>query len=88
MSWNTVNEDAAAARRYRQHARGVRAMAIQIQDPTIRSALDWIARDYETMAQLRVKMGKLARSLRKHTLPHASAGTFQTSFRSGSERSE
>lgn len=73
MAWEMVNEDAAAARRYRQNARGVRAMATQIQDPTIRSALVWIARDYETMAQLRVKMGKLARSMRRSTLARTSA---------------
>jgi hypothetical protein len=75
MTWETRNEDAVAARRYRQHARGVRAIATQVQDPTIRSALAWIARDYETMAQLRVKMGKLARSMRKLSIPRTSART-------------
>jgi hypothetical protein len=79
MTREIMNEDAAAARRYRQHARGVRAIAARIQDPTIRSALGWIARDYETMAQLRVKMGKLARSLRERTIAPTPAGTFHDS---------
>ena len=73
MMTRDVNEDAAAARLYRKHARGARAIATQIQDPTIRSALVWIARDYETMAQLRVKMGKLVRAMRKHTVTRTSS---------------
>jgi hypothetical protein len=64
------NEDAAAAWRYRQRAREVRAIAGEIQDPGVRSALMRVAGDYERMALGRLRVGKLARSKRvkKRTL--------------------
>jgi hypothetical protein len=57
-----VNEDAASARRYRQRAREVRAIAAEVQDATVRFALLRIARDYDRLALMRLRMGKLARS--------------------------
>jgi hypothetical protein len=56
------NEDAAAARRYRQRARDLRALAAGIDDPGVRFALLRVARDYERMALGRLRVGKLARS--------------------------
>lgn len=56
-----ANEDAAAARRYRQHAREVRAISVEIQDTSIRCTLLSIARDYEDMALSQLRIGKLIR---------------------------
>jgi hypothetical protein len=64
-----MDEDVAAVRRYRQHARDVRAMSEQIRDPGVRCALRWIAHDYHTMALSRLRMGKLNRSIRHYAVP-------------------
>ena len=58
----TVDEDAQAARRYRQRAREVRAVAKTIQDITTRLALLKIAQDYDAMALARLRIGKAARN--------------------------
>ena len=64
------NEEAAAARRYRKRAREVRAIAAETKDPNLRTTLLRVARDYERMAQARLRMGKLARASRRK-LPKA-----------------
>jgi hypothetical protein len=66
-----VNEDAAAVRRYRQHARKIRGIAAKAEEPGVRSALLWIVRDYERMAVVRLRIGKLARSMRSRNLDSA-----------------
>ena len=70
-----VDEDADAVRRYRQRAREVRALARNTNDWAIRAALLGIARDYEAMALARVRVGKLARSMKRNGLkPHGGGG--------------
>ena len=44
-----IDEDAQAARRYRQRAREVRTVANTIEEMTTRSALLEIARDYDAI---------------------------------------
>jgi hypothetical protein len=66
-----VNEDAAAVRRYRQHARKIRGIAAKAEEPNVRSGLLWIARDYERMAVVRLRIGKLVRSIRSSSLDSA-----------------
>jgi hypothetical protein len=63
-----VDEDAEAARRYRQRAREVRALAKNTEDWTTRAALFGIARDYEAMALARLRVGKLARAMKRNRL--------------------
>jgi hypothetical protein len=63
------NEDAAAARAYRRHAREIRAIAAAAHDPGVRNGLLWIARDYENMALVRLRIGKLTRSMRGYRSP-------------------
>jgi hypothetical protein len=58
------NEDAAGARLYRRYAREVRAISVAVGDPGIRSAMLWIARDYQVMAISRLRIGKLNRAMR------------------------
>jgi hypothetical protein len=62
------DEDAAAARRYRQRAREIRAIAAEIEDDRQRADLFRIARDYERIALTRLRMGKLARASRRKPL--------------------
>ena len=70
-----VDEDADAVRRYRQRAREVRALAKNTNDWATRAALLGIARDYEVMALARVRVGKLARSMKRNGLkPHGGRG--------------
>jgi hypothetical protein len=67
-----MDEDVAAVRRYRQHAREVRAISGEVRDPGVQCALRWIAYDYNTMALSRLRMAKLNRSIRYHTPSPAS----------------
>jgi hypothetical protein len=60
-----VDEDAQAARRYRQRAREVRTVANTIEEVTTRSALLKIARDYDAMALTRLRVGKATRSMKR-----------------------
>jgi hypothetical protein len=60
-----VDEDAQAARHYRQRTREVRAVAKEIEDAETRVALLKVARDYEALALPRLRMGKAARSARR-----------------------
>jgi len=60
-----VDEDAETVRRYRQRAREVRAIAKGTEEPAIGAALIAIARDYETMALARLRIGKQARSMKR-----------------------
>jgi len=60
-----VDEDAEAVRRYRQRAREVGTLAKNVEDWTTRAALLGIARDYETMAVARLRVGKSARATRR-----------------------
>jgi hypothetical protein len=62
--WVVENEDAAAARRYRERAREVRAIAAEAEDLGLRSALLRVARDYTRLALARLRIGKLGRSAR------------------------
>ena len=63
-----VDEDAEAVRRYRRRAREVRTLAKNLEDWTTRAALLGIARDYETMALARLRVGKFARATRRARL--------------------
>ena len=69
------DEDAGAARRYRQRAREIRAIAAEVEDDGQRADLFRIARDYERMALARLRMGKLVRASRRKPLK----GPLQTS---------
>ena len=60
-----IDEDAQAARRYRQRAREVRTVAKTIEEMTTRSALLEIARDYDSLALTRLRIGKAARSMQR-----------------------
>ena len=60
-----LDEDAQAARRYRQRAREVRTVANTIEEMTTRLALLKIARDYDAMALTRLRIGKAARSMQR-----------------------
>ena len=62
------DEDAAAAGRYRQRAREIRAIAAEMQDDGQRADLFRIARDYERMALARLRIAKLARASRRKPL--------------------
>ena len=56
-----MNEDAEAARRYRNRAKEVRMIAEDTKDPEARQSLLRVARDYERMARLRIEIGKADR---------------------------
>ena len=56
-----MNEDAEAARRYRNRAKEVRAIAEGAKDRESRLSLLRVARDYERMARLRIAVGKADR---------------------------
>jgi len=56
-----MNEDAEAARRYRNRAKEVRAIARGAKDRKSRLSLFRVARDYERMARLRIAVGKADR---------------------------
>ena len=60
-----IDEDAQAARRYRQRAREVRTVAKTVEEMTTRSALLEIARDYDSLALTRLRIGKAARSIQR-----------------------
>ena len=60
-----VDEDAQAARSYRQRARDVRIVANTIKETTTRSALLEVARDYDALALTRLRIGKAARSIQR-----------------------
>jgi hypothetical protein len=57
-----MNDDAAAARRYRQRAKEVRAILQGTEDLKTRTALEGIAADYERMARARIRVGRIVRS--------------------------
>ena len=61
-----VDEDAQAARRFRQRAREVRSVANTTEDVTTRFALLKIAQDYDAMALARLRVGKAARSMKRN----------------------
>ena len=54
-------DDAATARRYRNRAKEVRAIAESVTERKSRMTLLRIAADYERMARLRVRVGKADR---------------------------
>ena len=54
-----MNEDAEAARRYRQRAKEIRAILQSTEDQEIRKALEGIASDYERLARSRIRIGRL-----------------------------
>ena len=56
-----MNEDAEAARRYRNRAKEVRAIAKGAKDREERESLLRVARDYDRMARLRIEIGKADR---------------------------
>ena len=56
-----MNEDAEAARRYRNRAKEVRMIAEDTKDLEARQSLLCVARDYERMARLRIEIGKADR---------------------------
>ena len=56
-----MNEDAEAARRYRNRAKEVRMIAEDTKDVAARQSLLRAARDYERMARLRIEIGKADR---------------------------
>jgi len=56
-----MNEDAEAARRYRNRAKEVRAIAEGTKDCEARQSLLRVARDYDRMARLRIAVGKADR---------------------------
>ena len=60
-----VNEDAEAARHYRQRAREVRAVAKKIDEVETRAALLKVAQDYDALALSRLRIGKAARSAKR-----------------------
>jgi hypothetical protein len=70
-----LDEDASAARRYRQRAREVRAIAAETKDAGLRSTLLRVARDYERMAIARLRVGKLARAMRKSPVKQVPPGS-------------
>ena len=57
-----MNDDAEAARRYRQRAKEIRAILESTDDREMRKALEGIAADYERLARARIRIGRLARS--------------------------
>ena len=57
-----MNDDAEAARRYRQRAKEIRAILQGSEDRVMRKALEGIAADYERLARARIRIGRLARS--------------------------
>ena len=57
-----MNEEAAAARRYRHRAREVRTIADSMKDKKSRLALPRVAEDYERLARLRIAVGKADRA--------------------------
>ena len=56
-----MNEDAEAARRYRNRAKEVRMIAEGAKDQETRLSLLRVARDYERMARMRIVVGKADR---------------------------
>ena len=56
-----MNEDAEAARRYRNRAKEVRMIAEDTTNLETRQSLLRVARDYERMARLRIEIGKADR---------------------------
>jgi hypothetical protein len=57
-----MNDDAEAARRYRQRAKEIRAILQSTDDRVMRKALEGIAADYERLAHARIRIGRLAKS--------------------------
>ena len=57
-----MNDDAEAARRYRQRAKEIRSILENTEDRVMRKALEGIAADYERLARARIRIGRLARS--------------------------
>jgi hypothetical protein len=56
-----MNEDAEAARRYRNRAKEVRAIAAGAKDRKTRLSLFRVATDYLDMAWMRIRVGKADR---------------------------
>jgi len=54
-----MNDDADAARRYRQRAKEIRAILQSTEDEEMRKALEGIASDYEHLARSRIRIGRL-----------------------------
>jgi hypothetical protein len=54
-----MNDDADAAKRYRQRAKEVRAILQTTEDQEMRKALEGIASDYERLARSRIRIGRL-----------------------------
>jgi hypothetical protein len=57
-----MNEEAAAARRYRKRAKEIRGIAEGMVDGKSRMTLLRVARDYDRLARLRIAVGKADRA--------------------------